>query len=37
MRRYQFLTNLYLLICALSIGALTGLYLNVINFVIHLV
>lgn len=37
MKRYKILAFTYLLICALIIGALTGLYLNTINFVIHLV
>ena len=37
MKRYKILAFTYLLICALIIGALTGLYLNTINFVIHLI
>lgn len=37
MKRYQFLTNTYLAVCAIAIGILTGLYLNTINYVIDLI
>lgn len=37
MKRYQLLTSLYLFVCASCIGALTGLYLNTINYVIQFV
>lgn len=37
MKRYKLIATLYLLIIAMAIGVLTGLYLNTINFVIDLV
>ncbi|MGM9907580.1 chloride channel protein [Limosilactobacillus sp.] len=37
MKRYRLLATLYLLVAAIIIGVLTGLYLNTINFVIHLI
>lgn len=37
MRRYRLIATLYLLVAAMIIGVLTGLYLNTINYVIELV